>query len=193
MCNLDAVANFSNDGDAFRANVDTCKDIGNNDFLCHVDATNLDTDPSEGVDLLNELNNPILSEGVDTGEDTKKAVPKRVANTNPTLRYYWLILVCKFSGKTEEKCRKRNTKSFRQSCPFEIKINLSEDGQHLEVKGFNEQHSNHSISKELYDHLPRQQRLNENEYIVVKNALSLKANKKLIQHNSKGNREKDHP
>ena len=128
---------FLNDGDAFRANVDTCKDIGNNDFLFHVDATNLDTDPSEGVDLLNELNDPILSEGVDTGEDTnketnndrtgfklgqtfvsylqlkqatkqyelgnhiqlrtmgsltleaaKKAVPKRVADANPTLRYY---------------------------------------------------------------------------------------------------------
>ena len=72
LCNLDAVANFSNDGDAFRANVDTCKDIGNNDFLFHVDATNLDTDPSEGVDLLHELNNHMLSEGVDTGEDTNK-------------------------------------------------------------------------------------------------------------------------
>ena len=33
LCNLDAMANFSNDGDAFRANVDTYKDIGNNDFL----------------------------------------------------------------------------------------------------------------------------------------------------------------
>ena len=39
-----------------------------------------------------------------TLEAAKKAVPKRVANANPTLRYYWLILVCKFSGKTEEKC-----------------------------------------------------------------------------------------
>ena len=42
--------------------------------------------------------------------------------------------------------------------------------------------SNTAISKELYDHLPRQRRLNENEYIVVKDALSLKANKKMIQH-----------
>lgn len=64
-----------------------------------------------------------------------KRVPKRVANANPDLTYYSMRLSCKFGGKNVETRgnRKRKTKSFRQGCPFEVYITLSEDGKHLQV------------------------------------------------------------
>ena len=44
----------------------------------------------------------------------KKGTPKRVANINPSLQYYSILLACKFSGKARKKTdRKKETKSFR--------------------------------------------------------------------------------
>ena len=77
-----------------------------------------------------------------------KRVPKKVAKANQDLKYYSLRLTCKFGGKTVEsgKERKRKTKSFRQGCPFEVYIALSEDGKYLQVNRISKQH-NHALKK----------------------------------------------
>ena len=74
--------------------------------------------------------------------------------------------------------RKKETKSFRQNCPFEIYLAASEDGNALEVLQINLEH-NHGISKSLYELL---QRLLPGHVLEeVKSAIKLKANKTLLQ------------
>ena len=60
-----------------------------------------------------------------------KRVSNRVSVANRQLKYY----NCKFSGKVRnaERIRQRKTKSFKQECPFEIYISLSNDNNALEV------------------------------------------------------------
>lgn len=82
--------------------------------------------------------------------------------------------------RTQEKNdRIRNTKTFRQGCPFEIYISLAADGQALEVSGINEIH-NHHLAKELYERLPRQRAVSVEDKIEMANAIKLKANSKLL-------------
>ena len=76
--------------------------------------------------------------------------------------------------------RKKETKSFRQNCPFEIYLAASEDGNALEVLRINLEH-NHEISKDLYESLPRQRLLPGHILEKVKSAIKLKANNKLLQ------------
>ena len=48
-----------------------------------------------------------------------KCVPKRVAAAKPSLKYYLLLLYCKFRGRPNaSKERTRKTKLFCQGCPF---------------------------------------------------------------------------
>ena len=111
-----------------------------------------------------------------------KRVPKRVAAAKPSLKYYSLLLYCKFGGRPNaSKERTRKTKSFRQGCPFEVYLSLSSDGQALEVMRVNEGH-NHALTKQLYAHLPRQRAVSQEVRKDIKDALNLKANKKLLQH-----------
>lgn len=119
---------------------------------------------------------------VRTLASAQKRVPKRIANADLSLRYYSMKLTCKFGGRTMPKRgdRKRDTKTFKQGCPFEIYLVLSSDGKALEVAKMTSDHS-HSISKELYDHLPRQRKLTGSLREEVKNAVRLKANNKLLQ------------
>ena len=85
-----------------------------------------------------------------------KRVPKRVELANMDLKYYSMLLYCKFGGQPRKrKERERETKIFRQGCPFKIYIKLSEDSKALEVSRITEEH-NHFISKELYEHFPCQ-------------------------------------
>lgn len=86
-------------------------------------------------------------------------------------------LTCKFGGRTlgKREDRKRDTKTFKLGRPYEIYLVLSSDGKTLEATKMTSVHS-HSISKELYEHLPRQRKL------TVQNAIRLKANSKLLQH-----------
>jgi hypothetical protein len=117
-----------------------------------------------------------------TLQSAKKRVPKRVKHAEISLQYYSLKLSCKFGGKAidSKKVRKRKTNSFRQGCPFEIYLVLSEDGKALEVSNVTLNH-NHSPSKELYDHLPRQRRLAKDLRQHGKDVLRLKANSKMFQ------------
>ena len=58
----------------------------------------------------------ISKKDVRTLSDFKRRVPKRIANINPSLQYYSILLTCKFSGKPRKKPdRKKETKRFRQN------------------------------------------------------------------------------
>ena len=116
--------------------------------------------------------------GGSTLSAARRKTPKGVAIANPLLEYYYIHFCCKFSGEPSQCERKRNTSSFRQSCPFFIRLNVSTDGQFVEVKKFVNKHNNHLISKDFIKHLPRQRALNEEETDFVKKAFLLKGNKK---------------
>jgi hypothetical protein len=64
-------------------------------------------------------------------------------------------------------------------CPFKIKLVISKDGNHLQVKELEKNH-NHDIHEVAYRHLPRQQQLDEETKNEARKMLSLKANTKLI-------------
>ena len=110
-----------------------------------------------------------------------KRVPRRIALADPALKYYALLLSCKFGGEPRKRTdRIRKTKTFRQGCPFEISIRLAADGQSLEVNRIKELH-NHELAKELYERLPRQRAVSEEDKIEMENAIKLKANSKLLR------------
>ena len=112
-----------------------------------------------------------------------KRVPKRVANANHDLTYYSLTLTCKFGGKNVETRgkRKRKTKSFRQGCPFQVYITLSEDGKYLQVNRISRKH-NHLLQKDIYERLPRQ-RAARNKIVAkdIEDAIKIQANPKLLK------------
>ena len=110
-----------------------------------------------------------------------KRVPRKVELADPALKYYSLLLSCKFGGEPRKRTdRIRKTKTFRQGCPFEIYIRLAADGQSLEVNRIKELH-NHELAKELYERLPRQRAVSEEDKIEMENAIKLKANSKLLR------------
>ena len=110
-----------------------------------------------------------------------KRVPRKVQLADPALKYYTLLLSCKFGGEPRKRTdRIRKTKTFRQGCPFEIYITLAADGQSLEVNRIKELH-NHELGKELYERLPRQRAVSEEDKIEMENAIKLKANSKLLR------------
>lgn len=113
----------------------------------------------------------------------EKRVPKRVSNANPDLMYYSLHLSCKFGGRNVETRvnRKRKTKSFRQGCPFEVHITLSEDGKYLQVNRISTTH-NHVLQKQIYERLPRQRAARTKEVTRdIEDAIKLQANPKLLK------------
>src|SRR6218665_1532423 len=62
-----------------------------------------------------------------------------------------------------------------------IRLILSDDGQSLDVVERNENHSNHTISHELFCHLPKQRRLGHEDLQHAETLISVQANSKLIQ------------
>ena len=119
---------------------------------------------------------------VRTLEAAARRVPKRVAIAKSSLKYYSLKLVCKFGGEARKRTQRiRNTKTFRQGCPFEVYLILSQDGQHLEVIRVNEAH-NHVANKTIYEHLPRQRASRVKRSVDnIAEAIKLQANPKLLQ------------
>ena len=111
----------------------------------------------------------------------KKRTPKRVESINPEFEYYSLLFACKFAGKPRKKAnRQKETKSFRQSCPFQICLRASADGNALEATRMNLSH-NHEVSKELYQSLPRQRSLLLELLEEVRSAIKLKTNNKPLR------------
>lgn len=77
--------------------------------------------------------------------------------------------------------RKRKTKSFRQGCPFEVHITLSEDGKYLQVNRISTTH-NHVLQKQIYERLPRQRPARTKEVTRdIEDAIKLHANPKLLK------------
>jgi hypothetical protein len=72
---------------------------------------------------------------VRTLTSAQKRVPNRVATANLKLEYYSSKFTCKFGGRSVQKRedRKRDSKTFKQGCPFEVYLTLSEDGKALKV------------------------------------------------------------
>ena len=119
---------------------------------------------------------------VRTLEAAARRVPKRVEIVRPSLKYYLLKLICKFGEKARKRTQRiRNTKTFRQECPFEVYFFLSQDGQHLEVIRLNEVH-NHVANKTIYGHLPRHRAtpVKHNDDNIAE-AIKLHANPKILQ------------
>jgi hypothetical protein len=80
-----------------------------------------------------------------------KQAPKRVADANLSLNYYFVKLCCKFGGRSvkQREDRQHDTKSFKQGCPFEVCLSLSSDGAMLDVLKINQSH-NHPLSEDIY-------------------------------------------
>ena len=119
---------------------------------------------------------------VRTLEAAKKRIHKRIAAANFDLKYQSLQYVYKFTGKprNQDATKKRHIKSFRCGCPFEIFLELSQDNQSLEVLRFKDTH-NHMVTRELYEHSPKQRALPQDLMNEVKEAITLKANSKFLQ------------
>ena len=117
-----------------------------------------------------------------TREGTRTRVPNRVSVATQQLKYYSLKYNCKFSSKVRnaERVRRRETKSFKQECPFEIYIRLFNDNNALAVVHINEHH-NHILTKELFERMPKQRTLSPDALTQVRDAIDLKANSTLIQ------------
>ena len=109
-----------------------------------------------------------------TLEGTPKRVPNRVSVATQQLKYYSLKYNCRFSSKVRnaETVTQRETKSFKQECPFEIYIRFSNDNSALEVVHINEHH-NPTLTKELCERMPKQRALSPDALTQVRDAIDL--------------------
>ena len=111
-----------------------------------------------------------------------KRVPKRVEIAKPSLKYYSLKLVCKFSGKQgivrkESETQKHFGKNAHLRCIFFYR----QTDNICEVIRVNEVHK-HIVNKTIYDHLPRQRASREKQSVNnIQEAIKLQPNPKLLQ------------
>ncbi|CAG2232443.1 unnamed protein product [Mytilus edulis] len=82
--------------------------------------------------------------------------------------------------------------SFRKGCPAYFSVGVSEDGKFLVVKSI-EDHHNHVISKGLFEMLPRERRLPEEELKEAEKLVSLQVNNKLMRITCRIKLEKSYP
>lgn len=69
---------------------------------------------------------------------------------NPLLRYYEITYHCIFGGKNRcKKVGQRNTTSLKNDCPVKIRLRVSVDGLHLEIRGCILDH-NHDCNEIIY-------------------------------------------
>ena len=89
------------------------------------------------------------SRTLDAAVRQKRIVRERVKNED--LKYYEASYHCVHGGRDNCKARGngvRKSKTFQLGCPFMIKIGLSSDGNHLEVKTVHSTHKNHDAVEE---------------------------------------------
>ncbi|XP_065894026.1 uncharacterized protein [Dysidea avara] len=118
-----------------------------------------------------------------TLDAARKRAPKRIQKANEKLHYYSLHLTCNLGGKpfhSKGSGQRPCHSTIKQNCKACIKLNLSEDGQYLEVTDVCNTH-NHEVSKAIYDHLPRQRKLTPSERNEAAELLKLRVNNKLLQ------------
>ena len=140
-------------------------------------------------DLENALNVYQNSKFVNLCVKRSESIPKRIekypkANYKEALKYSRLTYCCKHGGRefvSKSKGVRPNQKTFLKGCPFEIHLLTSSDGQHLEIKKINDEH-NHDLLAATYEHMPRQRRLAKEDAARACEVLSLRPNKKILQH-----------
>ena len=164
------IINETLDDDYSSSNFETNRGIDTTETIFYVGQRFSSLDELERIKSKYEDDNfcELWKKDVRTLAAARKRVSKRIAIANPPLYYYSLLLSCKFGGEPKKrKIRVGKTKSFCQA---------------LEVTCITEGH-NHQLSKELYNHLPRQTALSEECKNGVLNAIKPKANTKLLQQN----------
>ena len=177
------IINETLDDDYSSSNFEMKRGIDTTENIFYVGQRFSSLDGLEGLKSKYEDDNfcELWKKDVRTLAAAQKRVPKRIAIANLALYYYSLLLSCKFGGEPKKRnIRVRKTKSSRQGCPFEVYLALALDGQALEFTRITEGH-NHQLSKELYDHLPRQRAFECK--LGVLHAIKLRANTKLLQQN----------
>ncbi|XP_065901369.1 uncharacterized protein [Dysidea avara] len=103
-----------------------------------------------------------------TLDAARKRAPKRIQKANGKPFHS--------KGSGQRPCHS----TIKQNCKACIKLNLSEDGQYLEITDVCNTH-NHEVSKAIYDHLPRQRKLTPSERNEAAELLTLRVNNKLLQ------------
>ncbi|CAC5411152.1 unnamed protein product [Mytilus coruscus] len=99
------------------------------------------------------------------------------------LKFYQIRYSCINGGKEHQNKtngERPKQSSFRKGCPAYISVGVSEDGKFLVVKSI-EDHHNHEISKGLFEMLPRESRLPEEELREAEKLVSLQVNNKLMR------------
>uniref|UniRef100_A0A8D8QF81 Zinc finger SWIM domain-containing protein 3 n=1 Tax=Cacopsylla melanoneura TaxID=428564 RepID=A0A8D8QF81_9HEMI len=108
-------------------------------------------------------------------------IHSKLANANKDLVYSTIKYRCIHGSNFKSQGNgQRKTQTFKQGCPFSLKISLSADAQKLRISDLVETH-NHGMSEEVFKSLPRQRLLDANEKEAVQEMLALRCNKKLIK------------
>ena len=79
------------------------------------------------------------------------------------ISYYELQYSCVHGGrehKSKSGGARTNTHTYRNKCPFLFKFRASKDGQKLQLVDLKDTH-NHELSEVLYQHYPRQRKLDQ--------------------------------
>ncbi|XP_071125473.1 uncharacterized protein [Mytilus edulis] len=116
-----------------------------------------------------------------TIESARKRGIKRELSED--LQFYQIRYSCINGGKehnSKTNGERPKQSSFRKGCPAYFSVGVSEDGKFLVVKSI-EDHHNHVISKGLFEMLPRERRLPEEELKEAEKLVSLQVNNKLMR------------
>ncbi|XP_076100949.1 uncharacterized protein LOC143070591 [Mytilus galloprovincialis] len=116
-----------------------------------------------------------------TIESARKRRIKRELSED--LQFYQIRYSCINGGKehnSKTNGERPKQSSFRKGCPAYFSVGVSEDGKFLVVKSI-EDHHNHVISKGLFEMLPRERRLPEEELKEAEKLVSLQVNNKLMR------------
>ena len=99
------------------------------------------------------------------------------------LRYYEIHYACVHGGRTHKSASKgaRTAHTFRNDCPFNLSLRLTDDGKSLSVRSINTEH-NHIAIEETYKYYPSVRRLSDDQLAYAQQQLALNANKKKLQH-----------
>ncbi|KAI5719816.1 hypothetical protein M8J76_015246 [Diaphorina citri] len=106
---------------------------------------------------------------------------KNAKSADPGLVYYAIQYRCVHGGNFESSSKgMRKSSTLRQGCSFTLKFGLSYDGKFLKLKKNETEHS-HGIDSAIFNSMPRQRRLNEEEESQVKTFLDMRCNKRLVK------------
>ncbi|XP_068228108.1 uncharacterized protein [Palaemon carinicauda] len=109
-----------------------------------------------------------------------KRKPNRHFNTD--IKFYELRYSCVHGGRkhtSKSEGQRPHQSTFRADCPFQLKLRYSDDGRRLVITKYVSEH-NHEISKQLYNLLPAQRRLDHSDKDRAAEKLKVRANRKMV-------------